>query len=301
MDKSPLVSIIIPTYNRDHLIIETLDSVVAQNYVHWECLVVDDGSTDNTEEVLKTFINKDKRFKYYKRKNSKPKGANTCRNMGLEHACGKYVVFFDSDDLMTPNHLEVKVQTMQNQTCDFMVAKTTYFNHPSRPTALEHLYQNNASGITAYKFISHKVNWLTCDVCIKTEIAKKLVFNEELQSGQEYNYFSRLTLLTTSTIFVNKILTLRRYHDGSIRSQLRDDRVKMYQSYLSTYWHTYLDTKVSASLQIRRFLIYRCYRLSAKSPIDERLYKRELYKVLLKEFGLKGCYYIMQLQLKKHV
>ncbi len=62
---NPLVSIIIPTYNRAHLIHETLDSVLAQTYTNWECIVVDDGSSDNTEEVLESYINKDFRFQDY--------------------------------------------------------------------------------------------------------------------------------------------------------------------------------------------------------------------------------------------
>ncbi len=301
MDKNPLVTIIIPTYNRAHLIEETLDSILEQAYINWECVVVDDESKDNTESILKEYLDKDNRFQYYKRPNFKPKGANACRNIGLDKARGVYIVFFDSDDLMTPNHLEVKVQSMQFNNCDFMVGKTTYFNHPSNQSALEDLYQNNASGITAFKFISHKIGWLTLDVCIKTEIAKKLVFNEQLQSGQEYNYFSKLTLATDNGYFNDVILSLRRYHIGSIRSQIRNDRVKMYHSYLSTYWHTYLDTKAEASMLIRQFLIYRCYRLSLKLLFDEQLYKRALYKALLQEFGIKGIYYIMKLQLKKRI
>ena len=79
---SDLVSIIIPTYNREHLIGETLNSIIAQTHTNWECIVVDDGSTDNTEEVLKNYKEKDKRFIFLKRPDNLPKGANTCRNIG---------------------------------------------------------------------------------------------------------------------------------------------------------------------------------------------------------------------------
>ena len=64
MSKNPLVSIIIPTYNRAHLIKETLDSVLTQTYTNWECIIVDDGNSDNTEEVINSYIAKDQRFKY---------------------------------------------------------------------------------------------------------------------------------------------------------------------------------------------------------------------------------------------
>ena len=67
MTNNPLVSIIIPTYNRAHLIGETLDSVLAQTYQNWECIIVDDGSSDNTDDVVNDYVKKDPRFKYYYR------------------------------------------------------------------------------------------------------------------------------------------------------------------------------------------------------------------------------------------
>ena len=96
---NPLVSIIIPTYNRAHIIHETLDSVLSQSYTNWKCIVVDDGSTDTTEEVLKSYVKKDARFQYNKRPIDRKKGANACRNYGLDLAKGAYIVFFDSDDV----------------------------------------------------------------------------------------------------------------------------------------------------------------------------------------------------------
>ena len=66
---NPLVSIIIPTYNRAHLISETLDSVLAQTYTNWECIVVNDGSPDDTEKVAKRWVEKDSRFKYLVKEN----------------------------------------------------------------------------------------------------------------------------------------------------------------------------------------------------------------------------------------
>ncbi len=82
--QTPLVSIIIiiiiPTYNRAHLIGETLDSILAQTYTNWECIVVDDGSTDETDSLLAAYCAKDKRFQYQHRLSDRPKGANACRN-----------------------------------------------------------------------------------------------------------------------------------------------------------------------------------------------------------------------------
>ena len=116
-----LVSILIPTYNRAHLICETLDSIVAQTYPSWECIIVDDGSTDTTKNVVADFISQDSRFIYILRPNNRPKGANTCRNFGFDNANGDYVLFFDSDDLMDSNALENYISSF-NESIDAVVA-----------------------------------------------------------------------------------------------------------------------------------------------------------------------------------
>jgi glycosyltransferase involved in cell wall biosynthesis len=88
----PLVSIVIPNYNRESLIEETLNSVLQQTINNWECIIVDDGSTDNSINLIKHFTEKDNRFKLILR-DRKPKGASTCRNIGIAHSRSQYIVF----------------------------------------------------------------------------------------------------------------------------------------------------------------------------------------------------------------
>lgn len=92
------ISVIIPTHNRAHIILDALKSVTSQTYSNWECLIIDDRSTDNSEEVIKSFIENDQRFIFFKRPKQRPKGAASCRNLGLENMTGDFVQFFDSDD-----------------------------------------------------------------------------------------------------------------------------------------------------------------------------------------------------------
>ncbi|WP_298894555.1 glycosyltransferase family 2 protein [uncultured Psychroserpens sp.] len=118
---TPTVSIIIPTYNRVHIIDKALNSIIDQTYSNWECIVVDDGSTDDSLNLLEQFHKKDQRISYYKRERA-PKGAPTCRNIGLEHAHGDYVIFLDSDDYLMPFCLQQRVDQIQNhQDHDFLV------------------------------------------------------------------------------------------------------------------------------------------------------------------------------------
>ncbi|MEZ7497274.1 glycosyltransferase family 2 protein [Flavobacterium sp. Arc3] len=124
----PLISIIIPTYNRANLICDALDSVLAQTYTNWECIIVDDGSTDNTPVIINAYLKKNTRFNYCRRPEIKSKGPSSCRNVGLDNANGKYVIFLDSDDLLVPTCLENRIKfALQNLEFDFWIFKMSAF------------------------------------------------------------------------------------------------------------------------------------------------------------------------------
>lgn len=91
------ISIIIPVYNTAPYLEECLDSVLAQQFEDWECLLIDDGSTDNSSEVCDLYARRDKRFRVFHIVNS---GVSFARNLGIQHASGKYIAFIDSDDLI---------------------------------------------------------------------------------------------------------------------------------------------------------------------------------------------------------
>ncbi|HOV10798.1 MAG TPA: glycosyltransferase family 2 protein [Bacteroidales bacterium] len=100
----PYFSVIIPTYNRAHILGKALLSVKEQTYTDWECIIVDDGSTDNTKEFVAKWISEDNRFRYIRQENAERSAA---RNNGIKNAKGKYVCFLDSDDEYLPSHLSV--------------------------------------------------------------------------------------------------------------------------------------------------------------------------------------------------
>ena len=97
------VSIIVPCYNQAAYLAETLNSVLAQTYQHWECVIVNDGSPDNTEEIANEYVAKDNRFKYLWEKNGGPSRA---RNFGILNSDGEYVLPLDADDLIAPTYIE---------------------------------------------------------------------------------------------------------------------------------------------------------------------------------------------------
>lgn len=108
------VSIIIPIFNRELVIYETLNSVLDQTYINWECIIIDDGSTDNSIGIIKNYLDKDNRFRLFKRTADKLKGSASCRNIGIEKADGIFVIFLDSDDILDKNCLQVRIDTVNN-------------------------------------------------------------------------------------------------------------------------------------------------------------------------------------------
>nr|WP_321244291.1 glycosyltransferase family 2 protein [uncultured Psychroserpens sp.] len=295
----PLVSIIIPSYNRENLIGETLDTIILQTYTNWECIIVDDKSLDDSLKVVGSYCEKDPRFKLLVRPENRLKGANACRNVGLENAQGDFVIFFDSVDLMTTNHIEFKMNVILNNDCDYVITKTEFFNKSEDNYLLERHYNFKSKDVNAYNYVAHNIGWLTYDTCIKANLAKSISFNEALSSGQEFNYFTKLTLKSSKAIFKSETLTLRRFHEDSIRGELRADKIKSFKSFYNTYWHTYIDTKDEASKPIKIILIHRCATLAYRIPYDEIPFRKQLFKFIKKDLGLKGIYHILQIQLRR--
>lgn len=129
----PLISIVIPTFNSFDYISETLDSVINQTYINWECIIIDDGSTDKSEFLIQQYCLTDIRIKYFKRPDNKSKGPSSSRNFGLQKATGDFIIFLDSDDLFTKECLEKRVMFLnKNLNYDFWIFKTKIFkDHPN--------------------------------------------------------------------------------------------------------------------------------------------------------------------------
>ncbi len=156
----PLISVIIPSFNRVDLIAETLDSVKIQTYTNWECIIVDDGSKDGTQVLIKNYEIQDSRFRFIQR-NREPKGAPVCRNIGLENSKGKYVIFLDSDDLLANNCLENRISfASKNPNNDFWVFKTGQFiSYPGDSSAVWNILNKEIDDLQ--RFILQDAPWHT--------------------------------------------------------------------------------------------------------------------------------------------
>ena len=240
MKKEPLVSVIIPTYNRAHLIRETLDSVLAQTYQHWECIVVDDGSSDDTDEVVGKYVKKDNRFKYYHRPDEHLPGGNGARNYGFKMSKGEYVNWFDSDDLMVPEKLELKVKAMQQNDVDFVVSKSRHFGI-SEKKCKKYDFQN--CDISLCNFTKKKASWINSDFFVKETVAKRTCYNEKLKSGQDFNFISKVLAISDNGNIIDNVTSFIRFNNDSISINRSITIRRFLYSRFYTNWYTYLDLK----------------------------------------------------------
>lgn len=113
-----MISIVIPSYNRAYIISRALDSISGQTYTDWECLVVDDYSSDNTEQIVNSYSEKDSRFRFLR--NNRTKGAQGARNTGIVESMGDWVILFDSDNVMHPEFLNKCIKRQAATKCDIV-------------------------------------------------------------------------------------------------------------------------------------------------------------------------------------
>lgn len=214
---TPLVSIIIPTYNRAHLIGETLDSVLAQTYTNWECIVVDDGSTDDTSELLNNYCKKDTRFQYHHRPANRPKGANACRNYGFELSKGEYINWFDSDDLMHYDKLKLQIAGLESSNFNFSVCQSIVFNGSINNVEAPRS-EKIISQTIFYDYLTQKIAWLTQAPMWKRHFLNGLpfLFDEELQAAQEWEFHCRVLSTFPEYHTIDIPLVFLRKHDESI-------------------------------------------------------------------------------------
>ncbi|TVZ25573.1 glycosyltransferase involved in cell wall biosynthesis [Gillisia sp. Hel_I_86] len=216
MNPSPIVSIIMATYNREHLISETLVSIQNQTFPNWECLIIDDGSTDDTKEILRPFLDGESRFKYIKRSSKYKKGLPGCRNMGLDIAKGEYVVFFDDDDIVHPENLKISVDNFKNNVKYVRYLRKVFWGD----------FHYNFDGNTKYnselldisvldKMITNKIPFNSCQVMWRRECFIMNRFNEALMYAEEWECYSRILSSGIKGISVNKVLFYGRKHSNS--------------------------------------------------------------------------------------
>lgn len=218
MQENALVSVVIPTYNRAGSIIKAVESVLNQTYQNIEIIVVDDNSSDNTEELIKLLGND--KIRYIKNEmNLGPSGA---RNKGIQHAKGEYIAFQDSDDEWLPSKLEQQLQLFQQEDYGLVYCAYRYlkgslnYKYPSEKYSLEELEGN----IFESMFEMNKISTQT--MIIKKEVLKQVGgFEETLRCLEDWELALRICY-KYKIGFVNEMLVNVNYSKNSVNYNYRN-------------------------------------------------------------------------------
>jgi glycosyltransferase involved in cell wall biosynthesis len=213
-NSNPFFSIILPTYNRANLITPALNSVVGQTFLDWELIVVDDGSTDETEKVVKSYG--DARIRYFWKENEEKCVA---RRFGLQQATGKYVCFLDSDDYYYSDYLAFLNQWILS------TQKNLYFtSHEGRD--LSGNFTRSTILPPDYNFVSlAKENIVSTNcVCIKKSVIPKDLFPHDLKFKFGQDHYAWLQVAVNHQPMVSpKITAVLTSHPTKISNNLQDD------------------------------------------------------------------------------
>ncbi len=212
----PLISIIIPSYNRASLIGDTLSSLLCQTYINWECIIVDDNSNDNIEEIVKSFLLADSRFKFYKRPSELLKGANSCRNYGYLKSSGEYIKWFDSDDILHENCLSVQIDKLLNSENSISICEYHLFKDKN-DFSMSPQYNYENVGDVFKDFIQGKIVLNTQIILFKRKIVENYFFDEDLMRAQDLDFIFRVLKDNhNNIILIKKVLVQIRAHSNSI-------------------------------------------------------------------------------------
>jgi glycosyltransferase involved in cell wall biosynthesis len=185
------VSIIVPSYNKELYISDTLFSVINQTYTNWELLVIDDVSTDTTSDIVNAIKKTDSRIIFHT--NAVNKGANFCRNYGLKIAKGKFIIFLDADDILEKTCLDKRLKQIENTNTDFVVFTMQVFLRKVGDSIS--IWKPNSKK-PLNDFLFHKLPWQTMQPIWKTDFLRSLGgFNEDFKRMQDVELHTRALLV----------------------------------------------------------------------------------------------------------
>jgi len=192
--KKKLVSIIIPVYNAENYLSETLDSVLSQTYSNWECIIIDDGSIDSSSVIALDYAEKDSRFTYHYQQNF---GPSVARNKGIEFSSGEFIQFLDADDILLPDRLTVMLKHYANSDdyiiyySNMLIGENDNIYQTSQFRQSTHICSDVSFDEMYRRF---GVNFLFIPSCllIHRNTIGKVRWNESISHSEDWDFYLRL-------------------------------------------------------------------------------------------------------------
>jgi hypothetical protein len=233
MENNVLVSIIIPCYNQAQFLDAALQSVHYQTYSNWECIVVNDGSADNSEDIAKEWTAKDIRFQYFHKENA---GVSSARNLGIEKAKGQYLQFVDADDIVDKRKLELSLQELnliENKGLKIVISNFRMFvnnvNDSMMPYCNLEKQLFNYEGLL-YKWSENFTIPIHCGFFDAT-LFETIRFPENMTAQEDWVVWVTLFRTGCKALFIDKPLAFYRLNPSSrmMTKGIDDNQIKAYE------------------------------------------------------------------------
>jgi glycosyltransferase involved in cell wall biosynthesis len=214
---NPLVSVIVPCYNQAQYLGEALQSILDQTYTHWECIIVNDGSPDDTHKVAQEWLAKDARFKYIQKENG---GLSSARNAGIESANGDWIQLLDCDDVLHIEKFERSLELLKDDVPSIVISNFNMFKVEKGTTVLSPAFCLIKQDLLNYK--SFLMKWdvefnvpIHCGIFHKTAF-ETIRFNEQLKAKEDWLFWIQVSQKIKNFHFLNDVLAYYRTHDSSM-------------------------------------------------------------------------------------
>lgn len=175
-----MVSIVVPVYNAENFIADTIQCVQEQTYTNWELLLIDDCSKDNSAKIIEKYTNEDKRICYFKNENNS--GAAVTRNNGIDKASGRYMCFLDADDKWAANKLEMQIKFMQEKDCAFSFTSYEFADSNCVPNGKKVIVPET---ITYKQALKNTTIWTSTVMFDMEKLTKKDIYMPNVRRGQD--------------------------------------------------------------------------------------------------------------------
>lgn len=285
--KHPLVSVIVPCYKQAHFLPETLNSVLNQSFQNWECIIVNDGSPDHTDEVATEYCKRDQRFRYIYKENG---GLSSARNAGIIEAKGSFLQFLDSDDILGKDKIERQITLFTELDLDVVLSGCYMFKktplHPFERIKIP--LSNNFNHDILFRWDSEFTIPIHCGLFRALFFGQeKILFNEQLAAKEDWFMWVQLSLQT------NKV-----YFDG-----ICDVFYRCHSKGMSKDYHKMLNNQLHAFFAIDELLIdpevKSLFRKSIGLKIEKQFFGRAyLFVIIIRRLVVPLRRLIQQLKIR---
>ncbi|MGM9628170.1 MAG: glycosyltransferase family 2 protein [Faecousia sp.] len=294
---SAKVSVIIPVYNAQDYLRDCLDSICRQTLTDIEIICVDDGSSDDSQEILKEYAQKDSRIQMICQKNG---GAGAARNNGLRHASGEFLSFLDADDFFEPNMLEEAVSAAEQYEADFVVFNSDQY-HMDTQSFVKQSWVLRTEDIPPYMPFSHRqltgnvfktfVGWAWDKLYRRSFVLRhKLWFQEQRTTNDMLFVFSALVLAKRIAV-VNKVFAHQRKGSSQTLSVTREKSWHCFHDALLALRQRMIDEGIFWELEkdfINYALHFSLWNLNTLAEPSHSLLKEKLLQEWFTELGITG-------------